>query len=55
MPARSGSRVFPPGVASYPAASLKDSKNAEAAAAFVAWLSGPEAQKILADAGFQKP
>ncbi|MET9958089.1 molybdate ABC transporter substrate-binding protein [Streptomyces sp. NPDC006326] len=42
-------------VASYPAASLKESKNAEAAAAFVAWLSGPEAQKILADAGFQKP
>ncbi|MCX5408999.1 molybdate ABC transporter substrate-binding protein [Streptomyces sp. NBC_00335] len=42
-------------VASYPAASLKDSKNAEAAAAFVAWLSTPEAQKILQDAGFQKP
>ncbi|MGW0364647.1 molybdate ABC transporter substrate-binding protein [Streptomyces sp. NPDC002990] len=42
-------------IASYPAASLKESKNAEAAAAFVAWLSGPEAQKVLADAGFQKP
>ncbi|MCX4524460.1 MULTISPECIES: molybdate ABC transporter substrate-binding protein [unclassified Streptomyces] len=42
-------------VASYPAATLKQSKNAEAAAAFVAWLSTPEAQKILADAGFQKP
>ncbi|MFB6807981.1 molybdate ABC transporter substrate-binding protein [Streptomyces sp. NPDC056387] len=41
-------------VASYPAATLKSSKNAEAAAAFVAWLSGPEAQKILQDAGFQK-
>ncbi|MBT2448322.1 molybdate ABC transporter substrate-binding protein [Streptomyces sp. ISL-43] len=41
-------------VASYPAASLKGSKNAEAAAAFVAWLSTPEAQKILQDAGFQK-
>lgn len=41
-------------VASYPAASLKQSKNAEAAAAFVAWLSTPEAQKILQDAGFQK-
>ncbi|AZM87791.1 MULTISPECIES: molybdate ABC transporter substrate-binding protein [Streptomyces] len=41
-------------VASYPAATLKQSKNAEAAAAFVAWLSGPEAQKILQDAGFQK-
>ncbi|MFJ8208006.1 molybdate ABC transporter substrate-binding protein [Streptomyces sp. NPDC096033] len=42
-------------VASYPAATLKQSKNAEAAAAFVAWLSSPEAQKILQDAGFQKP
>ncbi|MFH7599737.1 molybdate ABC transporter substrate-binding protein [Streptomyces racemochromogenes] len=42
-------------VASYPAATLKQSKNAEAAAAFVAWLSTPEAQKILQDAGFQKP
>ncbi|MEV8531727.1 molybdate ABC transporter substrate-binding protein [Streptomyces sp. NPDC051211] len=42
-------------VASYPAASLKGSKNAEAAAAFVAWLSTPEAQKILQDAGFQQP
>nr|WSX53249.1 molybdate ABC transporter substrate-binding protein [Streptomyces sp. NBC_00974] len=41
-------------VASYPAATLKGSKNAEAAAAFVAWLSTPEAQKILQDAGFQK-
>ncbi|MEU0144528.1 molybdate ABC transporter substrate-binding protein [Streptomyces sp. NPDC006288] len=42
-------------VASYPAATLKASKNSEAAAAFVAWLSTPEAQKILAGAGFQKP
>ncbi|MFI5750216.1 molybdate ABC transporter substrate-binding protein [Streptomyces sp. NPDC051644] len=42
-------------VASYPAATLKASKNSEAATAFVAWLSTPEAQKILADAGFQKP
>ncbi|MEU7551824.1 molybdate ABC transporter substrate-binding protein [Streptomyces sp. NPDC044571] len=42
-------------VASYPAATLKQSKDAEAAAAFVAWLSTPEAQKILQDAGFQKP
>lgn len=41
-------------VASYPAATLKQSKNSEAAAAFVAWLSTPEAQKILQDAGFQK-
>ncbi|MEV6399447.1 molybdate ABC transporter substrate-binding protein [Streptomyces sp. NPDC051907] len=42
-------------IADYPAATLKASKNAEAAAAFVAWLSTPEAQKILQDAGFQKP
>ncbi|MGW7098032.1 molybdate ABC transporter substrate-binding protein [Streptomyces sp. NPDC054838] len=42
-------------VASYPAATLKQSKNGAAAAAFVAWLSTPEAQKILQDAGFQKP
>ncbi|MFF8639898.1 molybdate ABC transporter substrate-binding protein [Streptomyces sp. NPDC015345] len=42
-------------VASYPAATLKSSENGAAAAAFVKWLSGPEAQKILRDAGFQKP
>jgi molybdate transport system substrate-binding protein len=42
-------------IAEYPAAALKDSKNAEAAAAFVAWLSSPEAQRILQNAGFQKP
>ncbi|MFJ3515982.1 molybdate ABC transporter substrate-binding protein [Streptomyces sp. NPDC090131] len=41
-------------VASYPAATLKQSKNAEDAAVFVTWLSSPEAQKILQDAGFQK-
>ncbi|MEU9251876.1 molybdate ABC transporter substrate-binding protein [Streptomyces sp. NPDC048270] len=41
-------------VASYPAATLKQSKNPEAAAAFVAWLSTPEAQKILQGAGFQQ-
>ncbi|MFJ8017728.1 molybdate ABC transporter substrate-binding protein [Streptomyces sp. NPDC096339] len=42
-------------VASYPAAALKASKNAEATAAFLAWLSSPEGQRILQDAGFQKP
>ncbi|GAA2499512.1 molybdate ABC transporter substrate-binding protein [Streptomyces gobitricini] len=42
-------------VAEYPAAVLKDSENAEAATAFVAWLSGPEAQRILRGAGFQQP
>ncbi|WMX44605.1 molybdate ABC transporter substrate-binding protein [Streptomyces roseicoloratus] len=42
-------------IAQYPAATLNDSENAEAAAAFVAWLSSPEGRKILLDAGFQKP
>ncbi|MFJ1646521.1 molybdate ABC transporter substrate-binding protein [Streptomyces sp. NPDC088258] len=42
-------------IADYPAATLKTSKNSEAAAAFVAWLSGAEAQKILRAAGFQQP
>ncbi|MFJ9683105.1 molybdate ABC transporter substrate-binding protein [Streptomyces sp. NPDC101194] len=42
-------------VASYPAATLRQSKNSEAAAAFVKWLSSPEAQKILQAAGFQQP
>ncbi|MFC8277211.1 molybdate ABC transporter substrate-binding protein [Streptomyces sp. NPDC057271] len=42
-------------IAQYPAAVLKESENAEAAASFVAWLSSPEAQKILQNAGFQKP
>ncbi|MFD7896854.1 molybdate ABC transporter substrate-binding protein [Streptomyces sp. NPDC059743] len=42
-------------IAEYPAATLKTSEHSAAAAAFVAWLSGPEAQKILQDAGFQQP
>ncbi|MFB7634583.1 molybdate ABC transporter substrate-binding protein [Streptomyces sp. NPDC056149] len=42
-------------VASYPAATLKSSQHSAAAAAFVAWLSTPEAQKLLQAAGFQKP
>ncbi|MFE9371837.1 molybdate ABC transporter substrate-binding protein [Streptomyces sp. NPDC006711] len=42
-------------VAQYPAATLKTSKNADAAASFVKWLSSPEARKILTDAGFQQP
>ncbi len=42
-------------VASYPAATLKSSKQSKDAAAFVKWLSTPEAQKLLRDAGFQKP
>ncbi|MCX4869094.1 MULTISPECIES: molybdate ABC transporter substrate-binding protein [unclassified Streptomyces] len=42
-------------VASYPAATLRQSKNTEAATAFVKWLSTPQAQKILQSAGFQQP
>lgn len=42
-------------VASYPAATLKTSRHSGAAAAFVAWLAGPEARKIFQDAGFQQP
>ncbi|NGO11017.1 molybdate ABC transporter substrate-binding protein [Streptomyces sp. HC44] len=42
-------------IASYPAATLKESHDSTAAAAFVKWLSSPEAQKILRDAGFEKP
>ncbi|MER6841464.1 molybdate ABC transporter substrate-binding protein [Streptomyces platensis] len=42
-------------VASYPAATLKASQHTAAAAAFVKWLSTPEAQQILQRAGFQKP
>ncbi|MFH8570154.1 molybdate ABC transporter substrate-binding protein [Streptomyces sp. NPDC017993] len=42
-------------VAAYPAATLKTSEHGAAAAAFVKWLSTPEAQKILRQAGFQKP
>ncbi|MFH9469220.1 molybdate ABC transporter substrate-binding protein [Streptomyces clavifer] len=42
-------------VASYPAATLRTSENSEAAAAFVTWLSSPDARKFLTDAGFQKP
>jgi molybdate transport system substrate-binding protein len=42
-------------VAAYPAATLKTSRNAGAAAEFVKWLAGPEAQQILRNAGFQQP
>ncbi|MEU9848252.1 molybdate ABC transporter substrate-binding protein [Streptomyces sp. NPDC047985] len=42
-------------VASYPAATLRQSAHADAAGAFVKWLSGAEAQKILRAAGFQQP
>ncbi|MFE3886614.1 molybdate ABC transporter substrate-binding protein [Streptomyces lydicus] len=42
-------------VASYPAATVKASQHTAAAAAFVKWLSTPEAQKLLQQAGFQKP
>ncbi|WP_043263225.1 molybdate ABC transporter substrate-binding protein [Streptomyces sp. CT34] len=42
-------------VAAYPAATLKTSRHTDAAAAFVKWLSTPEAQQLLQQAGFQKP
>lgn len=42
-------------IASYPAATLRQSRHSAAAAAFVQWLSSPDAQKILRDAGFEKP
>ncbi|MFG2767653.1 molybdate ABC transporter substrate-binding protein [Streptomyces rubiginosohelvolus] len=42
-------------IAEYPAAAIRDSENPAAAAAFVKWLSSAEAQRILQDAGFQKP
>lgn len=42
-------------IASYPAATLGTTKDEDAAADFVTWLNSDAAQKILADAGFQKP
>ncbi|GAB2978108.1 molybdate ABC transporter substrate-binding protein [Streptomyces pseudoechinosporeus] len=42
-------------IASYPAATLKESQHSTAATAFVKWLSSPQAQQILRTAGFEKP
>lgn len=42
-------------VAAYPAATLKTSRHAAAADAFVDWLGTAQAQKILRKAGFQQP
>jgi molybdate transport system substrate-binding protein len=42
-------------VNTYPIAALAGSKNPEAARAFVAYAAGPEARKVLADAGFGAP
>ncbi|MFP3988079.1 molybdate ABC transporter substrate-binding protein [Streptomyces sp. E11-3] len=42
-------------IASYPAATLTSSRNTDAAADFVTWLSSDEAQRLLRDAGFQAP
>jgi molybdate transport system substrate-binding protein len=39
----------------YPIVALKDAPNPAGAAAFVAFVQTPEAQRILTDAGFQKP
>lgn len=41
--------------ATYPAVVLTDAPNSEAAAAFVAFLTGEEAQAILAEYGFGRP
>lgn len=42
-------------IASYPAATLKGSKNAGEATDFVKWLASDEARKLLRAAGFQQP
>ncbi|MFE9648357.1 molybdate ABC transporter substrate-binding protein [Streptomyces sp. NPDC006365] len=42
-------------IASYPAATLKESQHSTVATAFVKWLSSPRAQQILRTAGFEKP
>ncbi|MFI7546590.1 molybdate ABC transporter substrate-binding protein [Actinoplanes sp. NPDC049599] len=39
----------------YPIVALRDAPNPAGAAAFVAFVRTPEAQRILIDAGFQKP
>jgi molybdate transport system substrate-binding protein len=58
----SGSKVktvaFPDAVnviATYPIGVVKSSQNATAAAAFVAFIRGPQGQKFLQDAGFDRP
>ncbi|QDZ13929.1 molybdate ABC transporter substrate-binding protein [Humibacter ginsenosidimutans] len=40
---------------SYPIVALKDAPNTSAAKAFVAFITGPKGQKILASFGFDKP
>ena len=39
----------------YPITLLKDTRNAEAAKAFVALVRSAEGQKVLSEAGFLKP
>ncbi|GAA2476959.1 molybdate ABC transporter substrate-binding protein [Winogradskya humida] len=39
----------------YPIVALKDATNPSGASAFVAFVQTPQAQQVLADAGFQKP
>jgi molybdate transport system substrate-binding protein len=39
----------------YPIVALKDAPNPAGAAAFISFVRTPEAQQILADAGFQRP
>ncbi|WP_375385660.1 molybdate ABC transporter substrate-binding protein [uncultured Microbacterium sp.] len=51
--------IVPDGAAAvinkYPIATLKASKNPDAAAAFLAFVTGPKGQQILADLGFGAP
>jgi molybdate transport system substrate-binding protein len=42
-------------VNTYPIAVTKDSDNANLAKEFVALVTGPDGQSVLADAGFAKP
>ena len=60
--ARNSTKVTPVAVpdganvpATYGAVAVKASSNPEAAAAFVAWLAGPDGQAILAKHGFRSP
>ncbi|EST39043.1 hypothetical protein N566_04185 [Streptomycetaceae bacterium MP113-05] len=42
-------------IAKYPVATLNASEHSEAAQEFVGWLTGADAQRVLREAGFQKP
>ena len=60
--ARNSTKVAPVAVpddanvpATYGAVAVKASSKPEAAAAFIAWLAGPDGQAILAKYGFRPP